>query len=49
VSARVLGAESLGGAGFDVGGFFFTVLGRGGGFEGAEKTIRDVGYFFDGG
>ena len=38
-----------GNAGFGFGGFFGAVLGRGGGFEGAEQAHGDAGDFVDGG
>jgi len=43
------GAESFDGAGSGFGGFFFAVLGRGGGFERTQETIGNAGYFLDGG
>jgi hypothetical protein len=46
---RNSGAESFDGTGSGFGGFFFAILGWGGGFQGAEETIRDGGYFLDGG
>ena len=46
---RALCDEPFGGAGFGFGGFFGAVLGRGGGFEGAEQAHGDAGDFVDGG
>jgi hypothetical protein len=40
-------AESLGGAGFGLGGLFFAVLGRRGGFERPEQMGRDASHFLD--
>ena len=40
--------EAEGGAGFGFGGFFFALLGLGGGFEGLEKADRGGGNLFHG-
>src|SRR6266404_1939317 len=42
-----LSTESLGSAGFRSRGFFFSILRRRSGFERAEKSLRDAGYFID--
>jgi hypothetical protein len=46
---RESGAEAEGGSGFGFGGFFFAIFWCGGGFQGAEQSRGDGGYFVDGG
>ena len=41
-------SEALCGTGPGLGGFFFAVLRRRGGFEGMQEAHGDVGYFADG-
>lgn len=45
--SRDLGAESFRGASSCFGGLFLAILGRGGGFEGAQQARRNAGDFID--
>src|SRR5579863_4758871 len=49
MNQRDLGPESFCGAGARFGSFFFAILGRGGGFEGAQQASGDGGYLVDSG
>src|SRR5205823_1185812 len=48
-NAVFLRGKSFGGARLGLGGFFFTILWRGGSFERMQQAQRDAGDFIDGG